>query len=260
VVPSFNQARYLPACLDSVLSQDYPDVELIVMDGGSTDGSADVLRSYGDRLAYWVSAPDGGQTRALIEGFRRSTGEIQCWLNSDDLHEPGALFDVAAYFTKHAEVDAVFGNAIWVDAAGKFLRMQKEIPFNRFLWTYTYNYIPGMSTFWRRSVYEKVGGLDARFDLAMDADLFIRFADAGARIAHVDRTWSRIRFYAAQKNRRLRARSDEEDLAIRRRYWGRDTPRFYALKRFVARGIRFLWRLLSGCYGRGYRVDLGRYA
>jgi hypothetical protein len=92
----------------------------------------------------------------------------------------------------------------------------------------------------------------------MDADLFIRFADSGARIGHVDRSWSRIRFYAGQKNRRLRARSDEEDLLIRRRYWGRDMPRFYALKRFAARSIRVVWRLVTGCYAWGYRVNLSR--
>lgn len=260
VVPSFNQARYLPACLDSVLLQKYPAVELIVMDGGSTDGSADIVRSYANRLAYWVSQPDGGQTPALIAGFARATGEIQCWLNSDDMHEPGSLFQVATYFREHPDVDAVFGNMIWVDADGRFLRAQKEIPFNRFLWMYTYNYIPGMSMFWRKGIYDRVGGLDARFDLTMDADLFIRFSDAGARIAHVDRTWSRMRFYREQRNQRLRARSDEEDLMIRRRYWGRETPRFYALKRLAARSIRVLWRLVTGCYGWGYRVDMSRHA
>jgi glycosyltransferase involved in cell wall biosynthesis len=260
VVCSFNQARYLAECLDSVLTQGYPNVELIVIDGGSTDGSVQILEAYSERLSYWVSEPDGGQTNGLIKGFARATGEIQCWLNSDDLQEPHALFEAADCFLRDPRVDAVFGNATWIDADGRFLRAQREIPFNRFLWMYTHNYIPGMSMYWRKSIYDRVGGLDPGFDLAMDADLFIRFADAGARIVHVDRNWSRIRFYAEQKNLRLRDRSDQEDLRIRRRYWGTETPRFYGIKRTAARAIRVAWRLASGCYSWGYRVEMSRDA
>ena len=190
VVPSFNQARYIDEALRSVLDQDYSNLELIVIDGGSTDGSVDIIRRHEDRIACWVSEPDSGQTHGLIKGFERSTGEIQCWLNSDDLQERTTLREVAAYFDRHPDVDSVYGDMIWIDSAGRPLRVQREMPFNRFIWMYTYNYIPGMSMFWRRCIYEKVGGLDSSFDLAMDADLWMRFTDAG-RIAHVRRIWSR---------------------------------------------------------------------
>jgi glycosyltransferase involved in cell wall biosynthesis len=259
VVPSFNQAAYLEACLDSVLDQGYPKLELIVIDGGSTDDSVAIIRRYTDRLSYWVSEPDGGQTNGLIKGFSRATGAIQCWLNSDDMHEPGTLDEVAEFFRAHPDVDAVYGDTTWIDRDGQRLREQREIPFSRFLWFYTHNYIPGMSMFWRREIYDRVGGLDPSFDLAMDADLFIRFADVG-RIAHVRRLWSRMRFYPDQKNRRLRDKSTLEDLRIRRRYWGRDWPSAYAVKRGVATFLRALWRLASGCFKPGYRFRMDRVA
>jgi glycosyltransferase involved in cell wall biosynthesis len=255
VMPSFNQARFIEESLQSIFAQNYPNLELIVMDGGSTDGTVELLKKYSDRFAYWTSEPDGGQTDALKKGFARASGDIQCWLNSDDLLEPGTLFEVAQYFQGHPEVDAVYGDTTWISDTGESLRVQREIPFSRFLWLYTYNYIPGMSMFWRRAIYQKVGGLDPRFRLAMDADLFIRFADVG-RIGHVSRRWSRMRFYASQKNLRLRDISDAEDLTIRSRYWGAARPPLYRAKKLLAQGIRMGWRFSIGAYHFGYRRDL----
>lgn len=255
VVPSFNQARFLESTLCSIIDQKYPNLELIVIDGGSTDGSIEIIKKYEKHLAYWVSEPDGGQTKGLIKGFSRCTGEVQCWVNSDDLLERNSLREVAEYFQRYLHIDAVYGDALWVDIDGSPLREQREIPFNRFIWLYAYNYIPGMSMFWRRSVYEKVGGLNPEFDLAMDADLWIRFSDVG-RIGHVGKVWSRMRFYPEQKNRRLRTKSDQEDLRIRARYWGTLQPPFYGVKRKMAQSIRVLWRLATGCYSIGYERNM----
>ena len=252
VVPSFNQAKFLERTLRSILDQKYPNLELIVMDGGSNDGSVEILERYSSSISYWVSRPDGGQTQALIQGFSRATGEIECWLNSDDLFQPNALFEVADFFFKHPEADAVFGDTTWIDPDDNVLRVQREMRFNRFIWMYTHNYIPGMSMFWRRSLYERVGGLDASFQLAMDADLFIRFAHAG-RISHVRRQWSKMRFYPEQKNIRLRDISDAEDKRIRARYWATEAPPLLWLRKAVARSLRIGWRLLTGCYYPGYR-------
>lgn len=252
VVPSFNQARFLERTLCSILDQNYPNLELIVMDGGSTDGSVKILERYASSITYWVSRPDKGQTHALIEGFSRASGEIECWLNSDDLFQPGCLFEVAEFFARHPEADAVYGDATWIDPEDKVLRIQREIGFSRFIWMYTYDYIPGMSMFWRRSLYEKVGGLDPSYQLAMDADLFIRFAHAG-HIAHVRRQWSKMRFYPQQKNVRLRSISDAEDRRIRERYWGTGQPSLLGLRRCLAQSLRVAWRLVTGCYYPGYR-------
>jgi len=258
VIPSYNQAKFIGGTIQSVISQDYPNLELIIIDGGSADGSVDIIKKYKKFIAYSVSEADDGQTDALVKGFSRSSGDIQCWLNSDDLLVQSALGDVADYFTKRPDVDAVFGDTEWIDENGDALRRQREIPFNWFIWLYTYNYIPGMSMFWRRKLYEKVGGLNRKYQLAMDADLWARFAEAGC-IMHSRKTWSQMRFYPSQKNQRLRAQSDAEDLEIRSRYWGGATPPpLYGLKKTTAHLLRVGWRLLMGCYHVGYRKDLSK--
>ncbi|MDH3274512.1 MAG: glycosyltransferase [Gammaproteobacteria bacterium] len=251
VLPSFNQGQYIDEALYSIVSQGYPNLELIVIDGGSTDNSVDVIRKYEKKMHYWVSEPDGSQTRGLIKGFARASGDIQCWLNSDDVFMESTLFEVARYFYENPEIDAVYGDAVWVNRTGAVLREQREIPFNRFIWMYTHNYIPSVSMFWRRAVYEKVGGLDPSYELAMDADLWIRFAEVG-RIGHVRRTWAKMRFYPEQKNRRLRAESDAEDIRIRERYWGGSYPSYHTLKRALAYVLRVGWKVMTGCYPLGY--------
>ncbi|MGD0547478.1 MAG: glycosyltransferase family 2 protein [Terracidiphilus sp.] len=253
VVPSFNQAQYLELTLRSILDQKYPNLELIVIDGGSKDESPEIIRKHRRQIQFWCSEPDGGQARGIIKGFSHATGEILCFLNSDDLFEHGALREVGEYFSAHPDIDAVYGDALWIDAEGMALRWQKEIPFNRFIWLYTYNYIPGMSMFWRRKIYDRAGGLDPELSLAFDADLWIRFSDHG-KIGHAVRQWSRMRFYPEQRNRSLREQSNHEDMLIRARYWrnGR-RPSTYFLRRKIALCLRILWKLLSGCYNFGYR-------
>jgi glycosyltransferase involved in cell wall biosynthesis len=247
VTPSYNQAQFLEATLRSVIFQGYPNLEYLVIDGGSTDGSVDIIRRYEDRLAYWVSEPDGGHTNALIKGFSRASGDILCYLNSDDLFEPWTLREVAEFFTAHPEAETVYGDGLWIDVGGRVLRSKKEHPFSRFIYLCDHDFIPQPSMFWRRRLYERVGGLDPAFRLAMDGDLFIRFADV-ARIHHVRRIWSRMRLYPEQRNQRLRAESDAEDRIIRRRY-GVDGPAWaFAPRRLLARGLRVGWKLALGCY------------
>lgn len=257
VVPSFNQAKYLEQTLRCVLEQGYPNLELIVIDGGSTDGSPEIIRRYEKQIKFWCSEQDGGQTQGLIKGFSRASGEIQCFLNSDDLFEPGVLNEVGAYFQQHPDVDAVYGNALWIDFEGRPIRPQKEIPFRRFIFLYTYNYIPGMSMFWRRELYDRAGGLNPTFQLAFDADLWMRFSDHRGKIKHRARQWSRMRRYAEQKTMRLRDVTVREDMQVRARYWRDQTmPLTYALRRKIALGVRIVWKLATGCYGWGYRRDI----
>lgn len=252
VVPCFNHADFIEQTLCSVLDQKYPNLELLVIDGGSTDGSVELIKKHKHHISYWVSEPDRGQTHALVKGFSKATGDIQCWLNSDDMHGKNTLFEVAAYFQAHPDVDAVYGDTIWIARDGGVIGVQREIPFNRFIWLYTRNYVPGMSMFWRRELYERAGGLNPEFNLSMDADLWIRFADAG-KIKHVRRIWSRMRYYPEQKNLRLREKSDAEDLKIRRRYWEADYPSFFWARRTSAHSLRVVWKLLTGCYTFQYK-------
>lgn len=244
VTPSFNQAAFLEQTLRSVLDQGYPDLEYIVIDGGSSDGSTAILDRYASRLSYLQSKPDGGQTDALIQGFERATGDILAWLNSDDAYEPGALAEAAAHFERHPDDRFIFGDATWIDREGAILRRKREMPFNRFIWLRTHNYIPQPSAFWRRSLYQEVGGLDRTFDLAMDADLWIRFAER-TRPCHVPRLWSQMRYYPDQKNIRLRSVSDLEDQRIRRRYHVPKGARG-GVERAIARVARIAYRSMSG--------------
>jgi glycosyltransferase involved in cell wall biosynthesis len=231
----------------SIHEQDYPDLEHIVIDGGSTDGSVEIIKRYSDQLAFWVSEPDRGQTDALIKGFERSTGEIQCWLNSDDLFEPWTLSEVARFFEENPDVDFVYGDSIWIDDLDRPIKSKREHGFNRFIWMYDHNYIPQPSAFWRRSLFDRVGGLDPHFDLAMDADLWIRFAEV-TRPSHVRRNWSRARLYADQKNTRLRERSESEFNAIRSRYTGQESPTISWTKKALARSLHVFLKLVTGCY------------
>jgi glycosyltransferase involved in cell wall biosynthesis len=248
VTCSYQQGRYLGQAIRSVLDQGYPALEYLVIDGGSTDGSVDILRRYETALAFWVSEPDGGQTDALIKGFSRSTGEIMGWLCSDDLLLPGALRAVAAFFRAHPSVMAAYGNALWIDREGRFLRAKKEMGFSRFVFLHDHNYVPQPSMFWRRELYRAVHGLDPRFDLAMDADLWERFSRV-TRIAHIPRYLSCMRFYAEQKTRRRRLDADQEDQAIRcRDHPATGHPLAARALRLAARSLRVAAKALAGGY------------
>lgn len=247
VTCSYQQGRYLSATIDSVLDQRIPGLEFIVVDGGSSDESVAVIRRHEPALAYWVSEPDRGQTDALIKGFRRATGAIQGWLCSDDLLLPGALERVLHYFDAHPEVDAMYGDSLWIDAGGQFLRPKKEMDFNRFVYLFDHNYISQPSMFWRRRLYDKVGGLDPRFDLAMDSDLWERFSRQ-TRIGHLPAYLSCMRYYPAQKTRALRPAGRLEDARIRRRSALARVPLVQPLLHAAARTQRVLGKLVQGGY------------
>jgi glycosyltransferase involved in cell wall biosynthesis len=243
----YNHVSFLERTITSVLNQNYPNLEYIVIDGGSTDGSKDIIQRYASRLAYWVSEPDAGQTHALIKGFNRATGDISTWLCSDDLFEPWTLREVANFFEARPKARVVYGDATWIDVQDRVIRKKREHRFNRFIWMHDYNFIPQPSTFWRHDLYLQVGGLDSSFDLAMDADLFARFAEV-TKIYHVARPWSRLRTYAQQKNQLYRERSNQEDRIIRQRYIGHEPEWMRRSLHLSAKGLRIGWKLFTGRY------------
>lgn len=256
VTCSYQQARFLEATMRSVLGQAYPALDYIVMDGGSKDGSREIIERHAASLSHWVSEPDEGQTDALIKGFRKAKGEILGWLCSDDLLLPGALAAVGAFFREHPEVDAVYGDALWIDANGDLLRAKREMGFNRFVYLHDHNYIPQPSMFWRRGLYEAVGGLDTRFNLAMDSDLWDRFASR-TKIAHMPRYLSCMRYYPEQKTRHLRPAGKIEDALIRSR--SSALARLSALEPLWhagARGMRLVLKGLNGGYAARVPPDM----
>ena len=199
VVPSLDQARYLSQALDSVLSQAVA-VELLVMDGRSRDGTVDVLRAYGDRV-QWVSEPDAGQAAAINKGFRRATAPVVAWLNADDSYLPGALAAALSFLDARPDVDAVYGDAQYVDAGGGFLRPYPAEDYEpsrlvrRAVCT-----IPQPAMFLRRRVVERVGLLDESLSYALDFEYWLRMAAAGLRLHHLPIPLATLRLHAQAKS------------------------------------------------------------
>ena len=198
ITPSFNQAAYLDETIQSVLSQTGVDLEYIIIDGASTDGSTDIIQKYADRLAYWVSEPDQGQTDAINKGFARATGDVLAWLNSDDTYEPNALAEAAAYLDAHTEVGLVYGDAHYIDqnshVIGKFPAAQTSYPLLR----QGYVHVPQQAAFFRAKLWQQVGPLDSSFFFAMDYDLWVRLAKV-SQITYLPRMWANFRLHADAK-------------------------------------------------------------
>jgi len=177
ITPSYNQGKFLEKTILSVLEQGYPNLEYIIIDGGSTDESVEIIRKYQDRLAWWVSEPDRGQSHAINKGFARATGEIFGWLNSDDWYHPGALQAVAAAFAANPEAGAVVGAGDYVDETGTVidLNVPRGISLDSiYSWFDEYFWQP--SCFFTREAWVQCGPLDESLVYAMDLDLWIRIA------------------------------------------------------------------------------------
>ncbi len=172
VVPSFNQAAYLPATLDSLAAQNYPGLEVLIHDGGSTDGSVGVLRDHPAHFA-WVSEPDGGQADAINRGLQAATGDVLAYLNSDDIYYPGALDRVAAYFSAHPDCRVLYGDAHHLHADGSVMEAYGTEP-----WDYRrlqeVCFLCQPAVFWRREVIERCGLLDDSLHFALDYDYWLR--------------------------------------------------------------------------------------
>lgn len=250
VTPSYNQGNFIEETIDSVLSQKYSNLEYLVIDGGSTDNSVDIIKSYSKYIDYWVSEPDSGQTDALMKGFSRATGDIFCWLNSDDVLEPGTLLEVAEFFLQNSEAEMVYGNATWIDKDSKILRSKKEHGFNQFVFLYDHNYIPQPSAFWRRSLYEKAGGLNSEVSVAMDTDFWIRCLQH-TEFCHVNKQWSQMRYHEEAKTHpsKMRYLARAQVKEMRKKYYGKNDPEWILpYKRLVAKTIRVNLKLINRCY------------
>lgn len=206
ITPSFNQAQYIETTIRSVLDQDWPNVEYIVIDGGSTDGSVDVIRRYADRLAYWVSEPDRGQTHAINKGLERATGDVLCYLNSDDLFCAGALRRVAEYLAERPRMDLVHGRCRYIDEKGNTIggHLGDISTFEQILdlwdvWWGCRQFVQP-EVFWTRRITEKVGPFNEDLHYVMDYDYWLRILGAGGCVGRIDEDLSCFRLTAEQKS------------------------------------------------------------
>ncbi|KAA3642759.1 MAG: glycosyltransferase [Chloroflexi bacterium] len=198
VTPSYNQAQYLEATIKSVMRQTYFRFEHIVIDGGSTDGSIEILEKYDHQLAYWVSEPDKGQTDAINKGFAKANGHILAWLNSDDTYEPHAMAQAVEYLEANRDIGLVYGDANFIDSAGEVIGRFPAAQTDYKRLREGYVHVPQQAAFWRAKLWRKVGPLDPDFYFAMDYDLWVRLAKI-SQIKYLPGVWANFRLHGDSK-------------------------------------------------------------
>lgn len=198
VTPSFNQVRFLEQTIRSVLGQDHPNLEYLLVDGGSTDGSLQIIQKYSSQFAWWVSETDEGQADAINKGLQRARGEIVAWLNSDDLYLPGAINQALQAFDQHPAAGLVFGDVLAINEDGQSINQLRYGNWS-LLDLMSFRVIGQPSVFMRRSVLEQAGFLDTSYHFLLDHQLWLRMAQL-AEICYIPHNLSAARFHADSKN------------------------------------------------------------
>lgn len=199
ITPSFNQGNFLEDTILSVLDQNYPNLEYIIIDGGSADNSVDIIKKYENHLAYWISEPDKGQSDAINKGFHKSTGVILHWLNSDDQLIPGSLKEVSEYFNTNKDIDCVIGDLEVVGPNNEYLAIKKSIPFHFTTALYSACLVPQPATLFTRRAWEKTGDVDVSLAYQMDFEYFMRMANAGIKFGLIKKPLARFRLHTLSK-------------------------------------------------------------
>lgn len=249
ITPSYNQAAYLEYTIQSVLSQDYAAIEYILVDGGSTDGSLDIVRKYAHKFAWWVSEPDRGQAEAINKGLMRSSGEVVAWLNSDDLYLPGAVSGAVEALQRNPRAGMVYGDAVTIDPSGCPIKVLR-FPDWGLEQLMGFRIICQPAVFMRRSALEQAGFLDTSYQYMLDHHLWLRIAEISA-IAHIPQMWAAARHHPAAKNVAQPSEFGRETLRLLE--WMRSKP---SLSQMVKRNRR---QVKAGAYrlnGR-YLLDGG---
>jgi len=219
ITPSYNQVQYLEATIESVLAQGYPNIEYLIVDGGSDDGSVDIIRKYQEQISWWVSEPDQGQTDAINKGFSQATGQIFAWINSDDTYQPGAISQAVDFLSTHPEVGLVYGDVNFIDSSGQVIGTfnAQQTSYNRLRRGGVY--IPQQAAFWRADLWHQVAPLDPSFFFALDYDLWVRLARV-TKIHYTPRLWANFRLHDDAKTISADDRCWPEMLQVHRRDGG----------------------------------------
>ncbi len=238
ITPSYNQGPFIEETIRSILCQDYPLVEYLVMDAGSTDETVSILEHYSECIA-WVSEPDEGQADAINKGMARANGQIIAYLNSDDYYLPGVLHRVAAQFRQHPENRLIYGDcmAIWGDGSEKGLIVGH--PFNMKRVVQRGEFVPQQSAFWSRAATNQAGYFDKSLHFAMDYDYFIRLGETGP-VQYVPETWACFRFAPHTKSVSAEDRHWREILAVSQRHGLKPWMGWYWWRRIRHVGLRLL--------------------
>jgi glycosyltransferase involved in cell wall biosynthesis len=255
VTPSFNQAAYLEETIQSVLDQTYKDVEYIIIDGGSTDGSQEIIRKYENKLKYWQSKKDKGFADAINQGWVRASGEFLAYLNSDDLLEKDAAKKAVQAFQDSPDMDIVYGDTAMIDGTGKPLRVFQSEPFDlRAVFKTWFDPIRQPSAFIRKSVKDEFGGMDESFQFCVDFEYWIRIAGGGARFLYAPDVLSKSREHADAKSTRHQDVQAEELIRIFEKF--RNTPVFLNSGVPEKEALKGLYRVVRELYiNSGHKWD-----
>jgi glycosyltransferase involved in cell wall biosynthesis len=199
VTPSYNQGDYIELAIQSVIDQNYPNFEHIILDNCSTDRTIDILKKY-DHL-IWKSEPDKGQSDALNQGFSLATGDIIGWLNADDLYLPNCFNMIVNWFIHHPQTDIVYGDYRWINQTGSIFQFRREIDFDLFILKYLHVlYIPSTATFFKSRIFKEENFLDISFRYAMDYDFFLKLAAKGYHFSHISSYLADFRWHENNKS------------------------------------------------------------
>lgn len=248
-MPSSNQVQFIERSIFSILNQNYANLEFIIIDGGSTDGTVDIIKKYERHLAYWISEPDNGQSDALNKGFLRATGDIYGWLNSDDLYMPGAFSRAVAAFSKYPDKGIVYGDWLAIDANERTIAYEYAFDFNLNQFKYEGFHLNAQAMFWRRDVHERFGGFDPGLHNTMDYQLILAFGinEGNSAFLRVPEAFGCFRRYDAQKTGNFNERVLTEHRLMAERYGYADkySP-IGGAKRILYRFRRAYWYLKRG--------------
>jgi len=220
ITPSYNQAHFIEETIRSVLAQEYPAIEYIIVDGGSTDGSVEIIQKYAGQLAWWISEKDKGHADALNKGFAHASGEILAWLNSDDTYYPGAVSEAVAYLQVHPEVGLVYGDADLTDESGRVIGRfaARQTDYRRLLRGSVH--IPQATTFFRTELWRQIGPLDLSLFFAFDYNFWVQLAKI-SRLQYLPRLWATFRLHSEGKSVRFDDRCYPDMLRVYQRECGR---------------------------------------
>ncbi len=244
VTPSFNQAEFIERTILSVLNQNYPNLEYILIDGGSTDGSIDIIKKYEKYFTFWVSEPDEGQTDAINKGFKVATGDLIGWQNSDDIYLPGAFKRVVEIFFKTNFIDILFGNLLFIDESDNIIRDLRFTPFSLITHIYEAMAISNQSVFWRRDLFSQIGLLDTRLHFSMDYEFFLRAKMGGAKFKNDRYFFGGYRIHGEAKSEKIPWVEYRENDLILKSYGGKST--FKVLLRVLSLIRRSFYYLIQG--------------
>ena len=219
VTPSYNQVAYLEETIRSVLNQDYQNLEYIIVDGGSKDGSLEIIEKHANELAWWVSESDRGQTDAINKGFSRAKGEILAWINSDDTYLPGAISESVEFLDSHPDIGLVYGDANLVDEDGEVIGRFPARQTDKRRLMRGHVHIPQQASFFRADIWRLVGPLDPSFYFAMDYDLWVRISQQSP-IEYYPRLWANFRLHGDAKSIAADDRCWPEMVRVHRREGG----------------------------------------